>query len=389
MQPANMTGLAQPPPSRRLGHQDPPRLWRNIIAGSVGMHLLLLLALPSLLQTVDSQSQAGMQAPTAVELIDLAQVGVNSQAGAGEGAGAIDMPNPEAPNSEAPNPELPAENVPAAAQSTQTAPPSAFAPTALAGDRPLPPSPTSSPFPPPSPDPQPPPDTANPVEPTTSPDTTSPDTASPENSSPDSASPDNLPAAENPGLPPRAVGEPLPDAPNPYPGNVAREDPSSGGGLAGGGNPDAAGAGNPDADGNIPGAGSSEISINSQPMPTSLTGVVSIGQLPPSETADTPDQSAVLLSDSFTVIADPTQPGACELTPESVNFFGATVAMRVTVEQDGRVSETQILQSSGSTEYTELASCLVKQNLEFTPASMAGIAIASSNLVVSITVVGS
>ncbi len=369
MQPANMTGLAQPPPPGRLGHQDPPRLWRNLVAGSVGMHLLLLLALPSLLQTVDSQSQAGMQAPTPVELVDLAQVGVNSQAAAGEGSAAISAPNPEAP----------AANVPATAQATQTAPPSAFAPTALADDRPVPPSPTPSPLPLPSPAPQPPSDTANPAEPTASPDTVSPDTASP----------GNLPDAENPGLPPREVGEPLTNAPNPYPGNVARADPSLGGGLAGAGNPDAAGAGNPDAAGNIPGAGSSDISINSSPMPTSLRGVVTISQLPPNETADTPEQSAVLLTNSFTVIADPTQSGACELTPESVNFFEATVAMRVTVEQTGRVSETQILQSSGSAEYTELASCLVKQNLEFTPASTAGIVTPSSNLVVSITVVGS
>jgi len=352
MQPANMTGLAQPPPAGRLRHQDPPRLWRNIVAGSVGMHLLLLLALPSLLQPVDSQSQAGMQAPTPIELIDLAQVGVNSQTAAGEGAAAIDAPNPDAPNPDAPNPdapnpETPAANLPATAQSTQTAPPSAVAPTALAGDRPAPPAPAPNPLPPPSP--VPPPDTANP---------------------------------ENPGLPLRVVGTPLPNAPNLNPGDVAREGSSPGEGLAG--------AGNPDASGSTPGAGLSEISINSQPSPTSLNvSVVSISQLPPNETADTPDQSAVLLNNSFTVIADPTQPGACELTPESVNFFGATVAMQVTVELDGRVSKTQIRQSSGSTEYDNLASCLVEQNLRFTPASTDGIETPSDNLVVSITVVGS
>jgi len=336
-----MTGLAQPPPAGRLRHQDPPRLWRNIVAGSVGMHLLLLLALPSILQPVDSQSQAGMQAPTPIELIDLAQVGINSQA-AGEGAAATDAPNPDAPN-----PEASAANVPATAQSTQTAPPSAVAPTALVGDRPDPPS--AAPNPPSLPSSNPPPDPTNP---------------------------------ENPGLPPPVVGTPLPDAPNPYPGDVAREGSSPGEGLAG--------AGNPDASGSTPGAGLSEISINSQPSPTSLNvSVVSISQLPPNETADTPDQSAVLLTNSFTVIADPTQSGDCELPPESVNFFGETVAMQVIVEQNGRVSEAPIRRSSGSTEYDNLASCLVKQNLRFTPASSSGGVILRSNLVVSITVVGS
>ena len=352
MQPANMTGLAQPPPAGRLRHQDPPRLWRNIVAGSVGMHLLLLLALPSLLQPVDSQSQAGMQAPTPIELIDLAQVGVNSQTAAGEGAAAIDAPNPDAPNPDAPNPdapnpETPAANLPATAQSTQTAPPSAVAPTALAGDRPAPPAPAPNPLPPPSP--VPPPDTANP---------------------------------ENPGLPLRVVGTPLPNAPNLNPGDVAREGSSPGEGLAG--------AGNPDASGSTPGAGLSEISINSQPSPTSLTGEVSISPLPPNETADIPEQSAVLLTTNFTVTVDPTQPGYCESTPESRSFFGAaTVAMQVTVDRDGRVSKTQIRQSSGNTEYDNLAACLVEKNLMFTPASTAGIATLSDNLVVSITVDGS
>jgi len=337
MQPANMTGLAQPPPVGRLRHQDPPRLWRNIVAGSVGMHLLLLLALPSLLQPVDSQSQAGMQAPTPIELIDLAQVGINSQA-AGEGAAATDAPNPEAP----------AANVPATAQTTQTAPPSAFAPTGLAGDRTAPPSAAPNPLPPLSPNP--PPDPTNP---------------------------------ENPGLPPPVVDAPLPNAPNPYPGDGAREGSSPGEGLAGGGNLDASGS--------TPGAGLSEISINSQPSPTSLNvSVVSISQLPPNETADIPEQSAVLLTTNFTVTVDPTQPGYCESTPESRSFFGAaTVAMQVTVELDGRVSETQIRQSSGSTEYDNLASCLVEQNLRFTPASTDGIETPSDNLVVSITVDGS
>jgi len=345
MQPANMTGLAQPPPVGRLRHQDPPRLWRNIVAGSVGMHLLLLLALPSLLQPVDSQSQAGMQAPTPIELIDLAQVGVNSQAAAAdEGDAAIDAPNPDAPNPDAPNPETSAANVPATAQSTQTAPPSAFAPTALAGDRPAPPS--AAPSPPSLPSPNPPPDPTNP---------------------------------ENPGLPPPVVDAPSPNAPNLNPGDVAREGSSPGEGLAG--------AGNLDASGSTPRAGLSEISINSQPSPTSLNvSVVSISQLPPNETADTPDQSAVLLTNSFTVTVDPTQLGACELTPERVNFFGETVAMQVTVELDGRVSKTRIRQSSGSTEYDNLASCLVEQNLRFTPASTDGIETPSDNLVVSITV---
>jgi len=353
MQPANMTGLAQPPPAGRLRHQDPPRLWRNIVAGSVGMHLLLLLALPSLLQPVDSQSQAGTQAPTPIELIDLAQVGINSQA-AGEGDAAIDAPNPDAPNPDAPNPDAPnpeasAANVPATAQSTQTAPLSAFAPTALAGDRTDPPSAAPNPLPPLSPNP--PPDPANPDEPT--------------------ASRENLPEAENPDLPLPVVGESLPDAPNLNPGNEAGGDLSLGEGSADGGDPDPA------------------VNIPSQVTLPSLTGVVSISQLPPNETADPPDRSAVLLNDSFTVIADPTRPGDCELTPESVNFFGATVAMQVIVEQNGRVSEAPIRRSSGSTEYDNLASCLVKQNLRFTPASSSGGVILRSNLVVSITVVGS
>jgi len=285
-----------------------------------------------------------MQAPTPIELIDLAQVGINSQAAAaaGEGGAAIDAPNPDAPD-----PEASAANVPATAQSTQTAPPSVFAPPALAGDRTDPPAP--APSPPSLPSPNPPPDPTNP---------------------------------ENPGLPPPVVDAPLPNAPNLNPGDGAREGSSPGEGLAGGGNLDASGS--------TPGAGLSEISINSQPSPTSLNvSVVSISQLPPNETADIPDQIAVLLANSFTVIADPTQPGDCELTPERVNFFGATVAMQVTVELDGRVSETQIRQSSGSTEYDNLASCLVEQNLRFTPASTDGIETPSDNLVVSITVDGS
>ena len=400
MQRANMTGLAQPSNPGKLRHQDPPKLWRNVFAGSVGVHLLLLLTVPTLLQAVAGQSEAGMQVTTPIELVDLDSLGVGSPAIVGEGSTVTDAANTDAANPAAAIPtastQAPAPAIaPPPTPVPQSAIPSAFAPTALGSDRPLAQSPTPVLSPPPpapqpsispnpspstltSPLPQPsiPSDIANPTESASSPDPL------PEPSSPAIGQPEiGQPEIGEPAPSQSDLGETLPDAPNPYSGEVATN-PIPGGGVAG--------TGNPDASGNTPGAGLSEVSVNSQGLPTSLTvSVVRTSQLPPSETADTPDQSAILLANSFTVVADPTQPGACQITPESVNFFGATVAMRVTVALDGRVSETPIRQSSGSTEYDNLASCLVKQNLRFTPASTAGIATPSDNLVVSITVVGS
>ncbi len=388
-----MTGLAQPSNPGKLCHQDPPKLWQKVFAGSVGVHLLLLLTVPSLLQAVAGPSEAGMQAITPIELVDLDSLGVGSDT-VGAGSGISDAANPAAASPTALTQAAARAIAPPPTQVPQPSIPSAFAPTALVGDRPLAPSPTPVPSPrlpepqpsiTPNPSPSPlaspltqpptPSDIVNPTESASSPEPL-PSEPLPEPSSPAL----DQPEPGEPVSPQSDLGETLPDAPNSYAGEVATN-PVSGG---------AAGTGNPDASGNTPGTGLSEVSVNGQGLPTSLTvSVVSTNQLPPSETADIPDQSAILLANSFTVVADPTQPGACQITPESVNFFGATVAMRVTVEPTRRVSETQIQQGSDSAEYNELASCLVKQNLEFTPASTAGVEVPSSNLVVSITVVGS
>ncbi|MBD0269139.1 MAG: energy transducer TonB [Cyanobacteria bacterium Co-bin8] len=57
----------------------------------------------------------------------------------------------------------------------------------------------------------------------------------------------------------------------------------------------------------------------------------------------------------------------------SLTAVSATVRLRITVETDGRISQTAVVQSSGDTALDALAACLVEQGLQLVPATTAGV----------------
>jgi TonB family protein len=61
---------------------------------------------------------------------------------------------------------------------------------------------------------------------------------------------------------------------------------------------------------------------------------------------------------------------ACQVTPDVLNRAGTPIALQVTTDEQGKVMNVSIYQSSGSLDYDQLAACLVKEQWRFEPATV-------------------
>lgn len=117
-------------------------------------------------------------------------------------------------------------------------------------------------------------------------------------------------------------------------------------------------------------------------VPSELTASLTTA-LP--EASDPPlDEAAYPKQEVQTFAANSTS-SPCMMSPEAVPFLGKTVAMQVMTDESGQVVDTVTQESSQSTAYDELATCLVK-NWDFEPAIAQGQPVATDGLVVRITI---
>lgn len=75
----------------------------------------------------------------------------------------------------------------------------------------------------------------------------------------------------------------------------------------------------------------------------------------------------------------------CNVTPEAVQFLGKTVEMQVVTNETGQVIDTVTHESSQSSDYDDLATCLV-ENWSFEPAIARGEPVVNDGLIVRITI---
>lgn len=117
-------------------------------------------------------------------------------------------------------------------------------------------------------------------------------------------------------------------------------------------------------------------------IPNELTA--SLTTAPP-ETSDPLLDEAAYPKQEVQTFAANSAGSPCLMSPEAVPFLGKTVAMEVMTDESGQVIETVTQESSQSTAYDELATCLVK-NWDFEPAIAQGEPIATDGLIVWITI---
>lgn len=333
-------------PSRR--HRDPPTLWITVLAGSLAIHLFLLLALRAYWSSIQVESQP---AEITLEFVEPPPAEVSPAI-----ASAPTEPPPEAtPNPTSPEPE-PATEVPVSTTVPFTAPDNApeFGepdPTAIAPPpQPVVPQPQPSPRvqPPdplprnPAPAPQPSvastiPPSSNPVPPSRSqPPTTAPPLTAPV--------PSNEPIASGQILPPvpgisneiDPTTQPTTAATDPTTATDPRATTGQGTGLK-------LAAGSP-------------VRVNTQKdVLTTQQGV--------------PDQEATLLADRPS--------DATAVYPPNIGLnLGKPVKLWVLVNQQGKAEQVEVRQSSGIPEYDDWARQLGRQ-LQFQPALQVGQPVAS------------
>lgn len=353
--------------------------------------LLGLALLPTLKTAVERVKGGG--AATPIELVDVGAIAPDT----------VPDPTtvPSASTATVPAPPQPAATAPvslgpppAAVPSTSTAiPPTVFAPAPAPVATPPTPTPTPTPiaspvFPSPAPISTPVAPPASPVQPSPFIPPEPPPVAARSPLPPPQPFPEN-PPADRPAQP----SDPTGDTGNPASPNDGSNDGSD---VAVNPAPDrgAPGVDNP-ASGPDAGSGDDlgEVVIGRQPTPTNLTlSVVNVRYLSLQETVgaiDTPEENAELLTNSISVVADPTQPGSCPVFPDSVPDFGAPITLRLTVEADGRVSRAEPQQPAPvNYAYTDLVQCLAQNGLQFRPARDSGIERPSDNAIVEVTVVG-
>lgn len=94
---------------------------------------------------------------------------------------------------------------------------------------------------------------------------------------------------------------------------------------------------------------------------------------------------------STNFLPDPSA-SACQVTPDVLNRAGTPIALQVTTDEQGKVLDVSVHQSSGSLDYDQLAVCLVKEQWQFEPATVLNAgetqrqAIASDELLITLTI---
>ncbi|MGP1371738.1 MAG: hypothetical protein ACTS3T_02845 [Almyronema sp.] len=144
-----------------------------------------------------------------------------------------------------------------------------------------------------------------------------------------------------------------------------------------------------EATGNEDGLGT--VSVNSNPtgQNTRFTTQLAVAPLPDGN--DIPDILPALVNEGRQqIVLDPLQ-GTCDLpSPEVTQFIqtGASVALQVVVEADGRVSGAFVKNTSGSFGFDTLMRCLLveAQVFEFYPAQSGGAAVPTDQIILQVSV---
>ncbi|MBD2098611.1 hypothetical protein H6F90_26465 [Trichocoleus sp. FACHB-591] len=382
-------------------HADPPNLWLAVLSGSIVIHVLLALTLRWWsIRVAIAQSSNASSAP--IEVVDIAPETASIEAEAAPTAPiapdpVTDSAPPQAddgvavlePGVTAILPESVEATVPSPSPSPPVSQPpqpsSATPPASLPFTPPVLPNPQASPEPSRDPEPE-----ANVVPP-------------PADNNQAPVAPDNgseAPTESN--IPPEQTSEDTGALPAPE-GQTTQE-----GSEAPLGNPDSASeesetesnplppaptvpdSAPPPTDGGL-GEAIGQVPVSQDPNPAgfqaSLTGV-SV----PENVGDIPDYPAEPKVTNQTFFSDASSFG-CLLEPESRRYYGELVELRITIDEQGRVSnregEIEVIKPSASPAYDELAKCVIT-SWDFTPASNLikenEKSEVSSNLNVSITI---
>lgn len=307
-------------------HVDPPSIWISVFAGSLLIHLFLLIAFKIAAARISTTQQ---ESPIAIDLIEvapgsseLAEVPPIADTPVGElapsSSSSATSPSttseisaaPEsaiAPNSPAANPTNPAQLSP-----ETTSPVQPFTP---AGQL----SPSQAPTTPPN-------ETTLPPQTNERP----PTSTNPE--------PDPNPSPIFPEANPTPTGEPGTDSPaEPTDSNQPNTSPDAGGDVA-----------------QLP-----EIPVERDVLPAGVA--VSLGGVRiPAGVPDPPQYPAQPTINNQSFPSDGSGSG-CLLNPESTHYLGQAVVLRIAVDEQGKViaDATAVQQSSGSAEYDQLAACLI------------------------------
>jgi TonB family protein len=338
----------------RRRYADSPALWSLVIFGSLVLHLALILGsnwfnLQVSLAPLEATDVMPMElidiVPQSAELVEPSIASEPQSVDEEQSAdrSSISIANAEAAS---PQPELPQQST---APQVETVTPRSLAPPSPTitpsafrnpGDRPSPSTPDS-------------PGTSPPVSPTPAPQSTpAPGTPAP----PPSASP--TPISPSPGAttPPTGGAEDLPVVP-----------------VSG-----------------VPGG---------DRLPTGITASLTYRSEPVlinGNARDVPEESAVPNQETRNFSSDLTggvsgtdsvgDTASCELKPTVLPNLGSgqPVSIRVVVDEQGKVLDTNLVATSQNGDYDQLAECLIKQ-WEFTPAMSGGLPIFSNDLVVDIT----
>lgn len=337
----------------RTKPQDSPMLWLSVLAGSLAMHLIVLLI--GRWYFSQSASAPARGNPAAIEFVEIDPNAVLPSRSVAPSKSASTAPLPKSPASAnspqpAPPPQsqlaqappLPENPAPDASSQIQAPPTSRPSPQPEATSQ-------SRPERTPNPARPAPPKQGEPVQPSPAPPASD---RQPPNSSPTetpSPSPDSSPGSGNPGSSPSpesgnpgSPGSPLPTPPVPgSPGNPA---PDSGDPVTG----------RVPVDSNLEGAASFAVTVSN----------ATLG-------ADVPDRPDRLAQPTTLtqVIESSAIAGECLLTPEATNFYTQTVTLRLTINDQGKVEGTPLVlnSGSGSSDYDALAQCAIKR-WEFKPA---------------------
>ncbi|MBD1861994.1 MULTISPECIES: hypothetical protein [Trichocoleus] len=389
-------------------HADPPNLWLAVLSGSIVIHVLLALTLrwwsirvaiaqPSNvssapIEVVDiAPETASIEAEATAPSASIAQDPVTDSAPpqADDGVAVLEPGVtailPESVEATVPSPTVPSPS-PSPPVSQPPQPSSATPPASLPFTPPVLPNPQASPEPSRDPEPE-----ANVVPP-------------PADNNQAPVAPDNgseAPTESN--IPPEQNSEDTGALPAPE-GQTGTAQEGSGDPL---GNPDSASEESETESNPLP----LEPTVpGSAPAPTDggldeLTGQVSVpqNQAPvgfqaslsvsdPEGVGDIPDSRAEPKVTNQTFFSDASGFG-CPLKPEIARYYGELVELRITIDEQGRVSnregEIAVIKPSASQAYDELAKCVIT-SWDFTPASNLTKenekSEVSSNLNVSITI---
>ncbi|WP_190274159.1 hypothetical protein [Geitlerinema sp. PCC 7407] len=386
-------------------HQDPPQLWPVVVAGSVVLHLVALVAMRFYSLEMRSRSAALPETPMAIELLE-----VTPEAG---------EPVTAAPPAAAPNPDISS-----AAPPPQTAPADTAAPQPLLGDegeeialpsdrqgaiaqapaqRPSPPTPAPTPTPPPrseapapaptptpspSPTPSPtPPPTPDPPSPTNSPEAPPADAPTPSDgegdlpSSGETSTETETPAdAETPGeasseTPPESAEAPEPEPTQPE--EPPAPEPDLGPATSDTRLPDPGEVIDPGDVAQAPPESQPEVDVEEEIAPAQISATLTtISQVPSGPGGvqrDVPTELPEPVAGRQQIFTLDPSAGTCALTPQVVGMFGQgqPVGMIVTVDnQSGRVltEYTRIATPSGNDAYDQFAACIIG-NWEFRSAA--------------------